>query len=186
MADHSIAGMTPELVKDAGSMLSELLTRGGLDSMMWTISLILAALSFGGIMERCGFLEVLLHAILKSVKSVGGLVTSVIISCFISNLFLGDQYLSIVMPGRMFKTAFEEKGLHPRMLSRSLEDAGTLVSVLIPWNTCGAYNSGVLGVPTLEYAPYAFLNYINPLVAIAMTYMGIGVFWKKEEEKAAS
>ena len=186
MADHSIVGMTPELVKDAGSMLSELLTRGGLDSMMWTISLILAALSFGGIMERCGFLEVLLHAILKSVKSVGGLVTSVIISCFISNLFLGDQYLSIVMPGRMFKTAFEEKGLHPRMLSRSLEDAGTLVSVLIPWNTCGAYNSGVLGVPTLEYAPYAFLNYINPLVAIAMTYMGIGVFWKKEEEKAAS
>jgi NhaC family Na+:H+ antiporter len=186
MAQSSITGVSPELAKDAGVMLSDLLTRGGLDSMMWTISLILSALSFGGIMERCGFLEVLLQTILKGVKSVGGMVTSVLASCFICNLFLGDQYLSIVMPGRMFKTAFDEKGLHAKMLSRTLEDAGTLTSVLIPWNTCGAYNASVLGVPTLEYLPYAFMNYLNPIVAIVMTYLNIGVFWQegKEPKKA--
>ena len=132
-------------------------------------------------MERCGFLEVVLETILKFVKSVGGLVASVIASCFLCNLFLGDQYLSIVMPGRIFKNAFEWKGLHARMLSRSLEDCGTLSSVLIPWNTCGAYNSGVLGVPTVQYLPYAFLNYLNPLMAILLTYLGIGTAWKGKE-----
>jgi NhaC family Na+:H+ antiporter len=78
----------------------------------------------------------------------------------------------------MFKGAFDEKGLHPKMLSRSLEDAGTLTSVLIPWNTCGAYNAGVLGVPTLAYAPFAFMNYLNPIVAIVMSYLGIAIFWQ--------
>lgn len=178
MAENGIAGVAPEMAQEVGGMLSDLLTRGGLDSMMWTISLILCALSFGGMMERCGFLEVLLHTILKGVRSVGGLVSAVIVSCFASNLFLGDQYLAIVMPGRMFKGAFDEKGLHPKMLSRSLEDAGTLTSVLIPWNTCGAYNAGVLGVPTLAYAPFAFMNYLNPIVAIVMSYLGIAVFWQ--------
>jgi NhaC family Na+:H+ antiporter len=178
MAENGIVGVAPEMAQEVGGMLSDLLTRGGLDSMMWTISLILCALSFGGMMERCGFLEVLLHTILKGVRSVGGLVTAVIVSCFASNLFLGDQYLAIVMPGRMFKGAFDEKGLHPKMLSRSLEDAGTLTSVLIPWNTCGAYNAGVLGVPTLAYAPFAFMNYLNPIVAIVMSYLGIAVFWQ--------
>jgi len=181
MAESNILGVTPEMAKEVGGMLNDLLTRGGMQSMNWTISLIICALSFGGIMERCGFLEVMLRTILKGVKSVGGLVASVIASCFICNVFLGDQYLSIVMPGRMFRLGFEEKGLHPRMLSRSLEDAGTLTSVLIPWNTCGAYNSGVLGVPTIEYVPYAFLNYLNPLMAILLTYLGIGNSWKGKD-----
>lgn len=186
MADHSIIGVAPEMAQEVGGMLNELLTRGGLDSMMWTISLILCALSFGGMMERCGFLEVLLHTILKGVRSVGGLVSAVIVSCFVSNLFLGDQYLSIVMPGRMFKGAFDEKGLHPKMLSRSLEDCGTLTSVLIPWNTCGAYNAGVLGVPTLAYAPFAFMNYLNPIVAITMSYLGIAVSWQEGKDPKAN
>jgi NhaC family Na+:H+ antiporter len=181
LAENNIMGVTPEMAKEVGGMLSDLLTRGGMQSMNWTISLIICALSFGGIMERCGFLEVMLRTILKGVRSVGGLVASVIASCFICNVFLGDQYLSIVMPGRMFRLGFEEKGLHPRMLSRSLEDAGTLTSVLIPWNTCGAYNSGVLGVPTIEYVPYAFLNYLNPLMAILLTYLGIGTAWKGKD-----
>ncbi len=186
LSANNIAGVAPALGQEVSAMLSDLLTRGGLDSMMWTISLILCALSFGGIMERCGFLEVLLHTILKGVRSVGGLVTSVIVSCFVSNLFLGDQYLSIVMPGRMFKLAFDEKGLDPRMLSRSLEDSGTLTSVLIPWNTCGAYNSSVLGVPTLAYLPYAFLNYLNPLVAITMSYLGLAVTWQEGKDPKAA
>jgi len=181
LADNGITGVAPEMAKEVGALLNKLLGRGGMQSMMWSISLVICALCFGGIMERCGFLEVMLRTILKGVKSVGGLVASVIASCFISNMFLGDQYLSIVMPGRMFRLGFEEKGLHMRMLSRSLEDSGTLTSVLIPWNTCGAYNSGVLGVPTVQYLPYAFLNYLNPLMAILLTYLGIGTAWKGKE-----
>lgn len=178
MTQNGITGVRPMLAKEAGSMLSELLTRGGMDSMMWTISLIIAALTLGGVMEQCGFLEVLLKAILNRVQSVGGIVASVIGSCFLTNVFLGDQYLAIVMPGRMFKRAFDEKGLQPELLSRSLEDSGTLTSVLVPWNTCGAYHASVLGVSTLAYAPYAFFNYINPLVAIAMAYMAIKIPWQ--------
>jgi len=137
------------------------------------------ALCFGGNHERCGFLEVMLRTI-EGVKSVGGLVASVIASCS-----------SAHVPGRPVplhrhavthvRLGFEEKGLHMRMLSRSLEDSGTLTSVLIPWNTCGAYNSGVLGVPTVQYLPYAFLNYLNPLMAILLTYLGIGTAWKGKD-----
>lgn len=171
-------GLLPEIALEAANDIVELMARGGLQSMMWTISLIICAFTFGSVMETIGCLKVMLEAIMKKVKGVGGMVTAVILSCFVSNVFLGDQYLSIAMPGRMFKSAFDEAGLHPRMLSRSLEDSGTLVSVLIPWNTCGAYHFSVLGVPTLEYAPYAFLNYLNPIVAIALTYMGIGISWR--------
>jgi NhaC family Na+:H+ antiporter len=139
---------------------------------------VLIALLFGGILERCGFLEVFLNTILSRVKTVGGYIAAVNISCFLTNAVAPDQYVSIVVPGRMFKKAFDDLGLHPRMLSRSLEDCGTLTSALVPWNTCGAYQSTTLGVPTLQYAPYAFLNYLNPIVAIIITYMGIGIAWK--------
>jgi NhaC family Na+:H+ antiporter len=173
--------MAPEMATEVGTMLTDLLTRGGLDSMMWTISLIFCALFFGGVMEACGFLETIVGTLMKSVKTVGGMMTSVAVSCFVSNLFLGDQYLSLVIPGRMFKTAFEEKGLAPRMLSRATEDTGTLTSALVPWNTCGAFQSSVLGVPTLAYLPYAFLNYLNPLMSILISYMKIGVYWRTSE-----
>jgi len=177
LSEHGLT-MAPELASEVGATLSDLLTRGGMDSMMWSISLVLSALFFGGTMEACGFLESIVGSLMKSVKTIGGIMTSVMVSCFVSNMFLGDQYLSIVIPGRMFKMAFEEKGLAPRMLSRATEDAGTLTSVLIPWNTCGAYQSSVLGVPTLAYLPYAFLNYLNPFVSIIMSYTKIGVYWR--------
>ncbi len=180
MADSGISGVAVGLVSEVGALLSDLLSRGGLDGMMWSISLVLCALVLGGIMETCGFLEVLLEGILSRVTKVGGLITSVIAATFVSNLFLGDQYLSLVIPGRMFKSAFEERGLAPRMLSRSLEDSGTLTSALIPWNTCGAYQTTVLGVPTLAYAPYAILNWLNPIVAISLTYMGIGIYRRED------
>ena len=177
-----------EMYKSVGGLLKDLLNRGGMTSMLGTISLILMALMLGGVMETCGYLEVILERLMQKVRTVGGLITSVIASCIFANMFLGDQYLAIVIPGRMFKPGFEKfeaggRKLAPRMLSRSLEDSGTLTSVLVPWNTCGAYNSGVLGVPTLEYLPYAFLNWLNPLVAVAMTYMGIGVYWKDPESE---
>jgi NhaC family Na+:H+ antiporter len=98
-------------------------------------------------------------------------------SCFVSNVFLGDQYLAIVVPGRMFKIAVDHSGLSPRMLSRTLEDCGTLTSVLVPWTGCGAFQSSALGVPTLAYAPYCFLNYLNPFVGILLAYLGIGNYW---------
>ena len=120
----------------------------------------------------------LLAAILRRVKGVTGLVTSVIVACIVTNVLLADQYVAIVLPGRMFKPAFDERGLHPRMLSRTLEDSGTMTSVLIPWNTCGAYHAGVLGVPTVQYLPYAFLNYLNPIVAIVLTAMGKYIYWR--------
>lgn len=173
--------LLPEVAAEAATDIVELMERGGLQSMMWTISLILCAFTFGSVMETVGCLKVMLEAIMKMVKGVAGMVTAVILSCFIANVFLGDQYLSIAMPGRMFKSAFDEAGLHPRMLSRSLEDSGTLVSVLIPWNTCGAYHANVLGVSTFAYAPYAFLNYLNPIMAIFLTYMGIGISWRGKD-----
>jgi NhaC family Na+:H+ antiporter len=183
LATHNVVDIAPELAQEVGALLSDLLERGGLDSMMWTISLIFCALSFGGVMECCGFLEVLLAAILRRVKGVTGLVTSVIVACIVTNVLLADQYVAIVLPGRMFKPAFDERGLHPRMLSRTLEDSGTMTSVLIPWNTCGAYHAGVLGVPTVQYLPYAFLNYLNPIVAIVLTAMGKYIYWRKETDE---
>jgi len=180
LADNSI-NVAPDVALAAAKDIVKLMERGGLQSMNWTISLILSAFTFGFSMDVCGFLKVMLEAIMKPIKSVGGMITATILACFVCDIFLGDQYLSIAMPGTMFRPAYEEKGLHPRMLSRSLEDAGTLLSVLIPWNTCGAYHTTVLGVPTLQYAPYAFLNYINPIVAIVMSYMGIGIFWRGKE-----
>lgn len=177
MAENSLT-LPADAIASASESVVSLMERGGLQSMNWTISLIVCAFTFGSVMEVCGFLNVILETIMKSIKSVGGLIAAVIGSCFFCAIFLGDQYLGVALPGRMFKSAFDNMGLHPRMLSRSLEDAGTLMSVLIPWNTCGAYHTTVLGVSTWQYAPYAFLNYLNPLVAIIMTYMGIGIFWR--------
>ena len=178
LADNGLSALDPKIALEAANDVVSLMERGGLQSMNWTISLILSAFSFGFAMEVTGCLKVLLAAIMKPIKSVGGMCTAVIASCLICDIFLGDQYLAIAMPGTMYRSAFEEKGLHGRMLSRSLEDCGTLVSVLVPWNTCGAYHTTVLGVPTVQYLPYAFLNYLNPLMAIFLTYMGIGIAWK--------
>ncbi|HSN66234.1 MAG TPA: Na+/H+ antiporter NhaC [Fusibacter sp.] len=161
-----------------------LLTRGGLDSMMWTVSLILCAMAFGGVMEKTGMLEALASVILGFAKSTGTLVLSVIITAIGMNVLAGDQYLSIVIPGRMFKTAFDDRGLAPKNLSRVLEDSGTLTSPLIPWNTCGAFMIGTLGLAPWTYVPYCFLNLINPLVSIFYGFTGITMEKIKVEEVA--
>ncbi len=176
----AVTSVSPETALGAAETLVELLSKGGLQSMNWTVSLILCALTFGGILDQCGYLEVLLAAMLKKVRTVGGLISSVIAACIVTNIFAGDQYVAIVLPGRMFKSRFEQWGLHPRMLSRSLEDSGTLTSPLVPWNTCGAFQSKALGVPTMEYLPFAMLNYLTPLFAIAITYMRIGIAWRSD------
>ncbi len=153
--------------------IDELLTRGGLDSMMWTVSLIMIAMSFGGVLERTGMLNALLEKVLKVVNSTGSLVLATVLYCFFINLTSGDQYMSLVVPGRMFKDAYAERGLHPKNLSRVLEDAGTLSSPLIPWNTCGAFMFTALGVHPFAYLPYAFLNLLNPVMSVIYGYTGI-------------
>jgi len=154
-------------------LVDDLLTRGGLESMMQTVALIICALSFGGIMERTGMLEVLAGALLKRVRRTGSLVATTIFSCIGMNAVASDQYMAIVIPGRMYKNAFDARGLHPKNLSRCLEDSGTLSSPLIPWNSCGAFMGATLGVNPLLYLPYAFLNLANPLVSIFYGYTGI-------------
>lgn len=174
------ASANPDLVLQVEGVMGELLTRGGLDSMMWTISLILCAMIFGGVMERSGMLHVLAENILKLAHGVGGLVTATVFTCIFLNVIAGDQYLSIVIPGRMYKSAFDEAGLDPRNLSRALEDSGTLSSPLIPWNTCGATMIGFLGLTAWTYVPYCFLNLINPLVSIFYGWTGITMMKKQD------
>jgi NhaC family Na+:H+ antiporter len=157
------------------STIDSLLSRGGMSSMLNTVWLIIMAMAFGGIMEMSGMLGRIADAILSGVKGTASLITATIASCFTINVTAADQYLAIVVPGRMFRDAYKKAGLAPENLSRSLEDAGTLTSVLVPWNTCGAYFSGVLGIATLSYAPYAFFNWINPLVAIAIALIGFRI-----------
>ena len=162
------------------AVVDKLLSRGGVDSMMWTISLIIFALAFGGILEKGRFAEVIMEKIIARIKTVGGLVTATIVTGIISDFVLTDQYLSILVPGRMFAPVYDKMGLERRFLSRTLEDGGTLWSPMFPWNGCGAYQSATLGVATFAYFPFAFMNLINPFVAIIFTYMGIAIFRKKD------
>ena len=180
LRENGIA-LSPELAQEAVATISRLVSRGGMLAMMWDVEIVIVAMSMGGFLDAGGFLTVLVNAMTKAVRRVGGLVMTIIGTCFVSNLLIGSQYLSIIIPGRMFRPKFDESGLAPRMLSRSLEDSGTLTSVLVPWNACGAYAAMVLGVRTLDYAPYAILNWLNPIVAIVLTYLGIGVFWRSRD-----
>lgn len=162
-------------IESGSEMVDELISGGGLDGMLWTVSLILLAMIFGGILEKTGMLQAVGNGILKFANNTGSLVLATILTSLAVNVLAADQYLAIVIPGRMYKGVFDERGLEPRLLSRTLEDAGTLLSPLVPWNTCGAFMSTALGVSTGAYIPYAFLNLINPLVAIFYAYTGISI-----------
>ena len=153
--------------------VDELLSGGGLQSMMHTVALIICALSFGGIMEKTKMLEVIARSLLRMVSSTGSLVTTTVLSCIGMNVVASDQYMAIVIPGRMFKNAYDERKLAPQNLSRALEASGTMTSPLIPWNTCGAFMSTTLGVNALAYAPFAFLNLLVPIITIFYGYAGI-------------
>lgn len=149
-----------------------LLSSSGMNGMMGTIWLILSAMIFGGVMEGAGMLKRIASAIISKVNSTGSLISSSVGTCVFFNLTASDQYLAIVVPGRMYADTYREKGLAPENLSRTLEDSGTVTSVLIPWNTCGAYHATVLGVGTLTYLPYCFFNLISPLMTMLVGYTG--------------
>ena len=155
--------------------ISELLSTGGMAGMLDTIWLILTAMTFSGIMESAGMLVRIAESIVRFAKSTGSLVASTVVTSIFMNLTSSEQYISIVVPGRMYADIYKKKDLKPEVLSRTLEDGGTVTSVLIPWNTCGAVQSSVLGVPTLAYAPYVFFSIISPFMTIAFAYLNIKI-----------
>ncbi len=159
----------------SNNSVNDLLSTSGMQGMLNTVWLIISAMVFGGMMESAGLLKRIIRPVIQRVHSTGGLVTSTVLTCIFFNTTASDQYLAIVVPGRMFKSAYKDKGLKPELLSRTLEDSGTITSVLIPWNTCGATQSRVLGVATSAYLPYAFFNLISPIMAIIIAYLNIKI-----------
>ncbi len=153
----------------------ELLSRGGLVSMLGTIALILCAFAFGGVMECSGMLARLTLAVLSMARSAGSLIAATVLTGVGLNFLTSDQYLAVVLPGRMYKDAYAARGLHAKNLSRAIEDSATLTSPLVPWNTCGAYMASVLGVATFAYAPFAFLNLVTPFISILFGFTGFSI-----------
>lgn len=162
-------------------MVDKLLSGGGMQSMMWTISLIMCALTFGGVLETTGMMQCIASKMLDKAKSTGSLVLVTILSCLFVNILCADQYLGIALPGKMFKDAYAERGLAPRNLSRALEDSGTVTSALVPWNTCGATMAAFLGVSTFAYAPFAFFNILSPIVSAIYGFIGFSIMTLEED-----
>jgi len=168
-------------IETTNEKLNDLFSSGGMAGMLGTIWLIICAMVFGGIMDAIGALARISKALLTAFDSVFGLFASTVASCLALNVTASDQYLAIVVPGKMYAQAYKDKGLAPENLSRTLEDSGTVTSVLVPWNTCGAYQSGVLGVDTTAYIGYAFFNYLSPFVTLL--YAALNIKIKQHTEK---
>lgn len=162
--------------------VDSLLSRGGMSSMMYTISLVLVAMMFGGVMERTNQLKAIADKVLALAKSTGGLITSTVLTCIGANMILCDQYMAIVMGARTYAQAYEERGLAPENLSRAVEDSGTVTANLVPWNSGGAYQAATLGVATIAYAPFAFFCWLSPIVTLLYGYMGWTI-WKLEPKQ---
>jgi len=161
-------------VADTGNeYIDNLFTNGGIEGMLWTVSLIICAMAFGSMMEKSGCIEKIAASLLAFAKSTGSLVAVSLFSCFFVNIATSDQYLAIVLPGRMYKDEYIKRGLHPKNLARCCEDGGTVTSPLVPWNTCGAYMYGVFGISAFVYAPYCFFNLICPVVNLILGITGI-------------
>lgn len=167
------------------AIVDDLLSSGGMFGMLGTVWLILSAMIFGGVMEASGLLKRIAEAVISGINSIGSLVASTVGTCVFFNITASDQYLAIVVPGRMYADIYKQKGLAPENLSRTLEDSGTVTSVLVPWNTCGAYHSNVLGVSTFAYVPYAIFNYLSPIMTIIFAYFKIKIKMAKEAKQAA-
>jgi NhaC family Na+:H+ antiporter len=150
-----------------------LASRGGMERMLDTIWLIIVALAFGGVVEKAGVIERLIAPVLAAVKTNGGLVAATVGSTVVTNAVTADQYIAIVLPGRMFKGAFQKRGLAPVVLSRSLGDSATVTSALIPWNSCGAFMAATLGVATVAYMPFTFFNFLSPLISVVLAFLGV-------------
>ena len=171
-----VASMTSMAVDTAfitgNELADELLSAGGMKGMMNTIWLIICAMIFGAVLQAAGMLKRITEGLIASVNSVFGLIGRTVGTCIAFNVLASDQYIAIVVPGKMFSDAYKEQNLAPENLSRTLEDAGTVTSVLIPWNTCGVAQSGILGVATLAYAPYCIFNWLSPIMSLIVAKLG--------------
>ncbi len=163
------------VIATGNTELDKLLSGGGMSKMLNTVWLIVCALSFGAVLEHLGMLRKFVNVILATAKSTGSLIASTVATCIGTNLITADQYISIVMPGRMYKEEYQRRGLHSLVLSRTLEDSGTITSPLIPWNTCGVYMYSVLLVNPLDYIFYCFFNLINPILAVIYGFIGFNI-----------
>jgi len=180
LSDSSFSAIVNSILTDTSiatdnEKLNDLFSSGGMEGMLWTILLIICAMVFGGIMDGIGALARITKALLSIASTIFGLFASTVLSCLGLNVIASDQYLAIVIPGKMFKKAYEDKGLAPENLSRTLEDSGTVTSVLIPWNTCGAYQSGVLGVSVADYFVYAIFNWLSPFTTLVFAAFRIKI-----------
>ena len=162
-------------INTSNEMINDLLSSGGMYGMLNTIWLIICAMCFGGVMEASGALKKISQSIIQYAENTGSVIATTACTCLFFNVTASDQYLSIVVPGRMYADTFKDKGLAPENLSRTLEDSGTVTSVLVPWNTCGATQSAVLGVATMTYLPFCFFNIISPLMTILYGYLGFKI-----------
>ncbi|MDO6566490.1 Na+/H+ antiporter NhaC [Alteromonas sp. 1_MG-2023] len=162
--------------------LDALLGRGGISSMSWTLLLALMAIALGGILHGAGFLAALLSGIIKRVKRTATLIAVTIASGFLGNVAMGEAYISIILNCQLFQSKYQQQKLDPSVLSRSVEEGATMTTGLIPWTTAGAFYSATLGVEVLDYAPYAFFNYLNGVVAIAMATLGVGLLKEKRAQ----
>ena len=169
------------VLESGNAALDELVSRGGMASMLMTVWLIMTAMMFGSVLETTGMLRTLADRMLQRVRRTSGLIVTTLATSFGINVLASDQYIAIVLPGRMFRSEYERRGLDPRNLSRTLEDAGTLTSPLVPWNTCGAYMATTLGVPTLTYAPFVFFNLLNPFVAALYGFLNVAIAPRQPE-----
>ena len=151
--------------------------------MLSTVWLILVALAFGGFIEKAGILERLIGPLIAAARSTGALVATLVGAAFATNLLASDQYIAVVLPGRMFRRAFESRGLAPVVLSRALGDSAAVTSPLIPWNSCGAYMAATLGVATTSYLPFAFFNILTPLITVAFAFLGFRMLGPKLDHR---
>lgn len=165
------------------ALVDKIILRGGIQSMMWTFSLSFIALCLGGVLDEAGFLQALVGGLVKKIKHVGLLVLTVIGTSTIATAAMAEVYLGIILNGTVYKESFEEKGLKPQMLSRLTEEGATCTGALIPWTTAGAFMSGTLGVSNFEFLPFAFLNYLTPIISIIFAFFGIAVLWKVKPQK---
>ena len=155
--------------------IDSLFSRGGMSSMLYTIWLVLGALSYAAVVEHAGFLNRLVTPIVERAKTTGTLIAAVVGTSIGLNIIAGDQYVAVVMPSRVYRLVFRQRGLAPRMLSRSVSSSGTVTSALVPWNSCGAYMSGVLGIATIAYLPYCFFNLVTPVLTLLYGFTGFRI-----------
>lgn len=171
----------PEIIT-GNAMVDELMNRGGIESMMYTISIILCALTFAGIMEHTGMLNKVVEPIIKTVKTAKGLLTASVMSAFLTNVVTAEMYMSIVLPGRMYAKKSRELKLHPKNLSRTLEDGGTLTGALVPWSAEAIFIFATLGVSAFQYAPFAIMNYLSPIISIIFAWTGITIVYMSQKD----